>query len=81
MLDGTRKFSLVDESNKEMKRTLTAVYDALKEKGYNPINQIVGYILSEDPTYITNHRQARTLIRKLDRDELLQVLLRSYLSQ
>ena len=47
MLDGTRKFSLVDESNKEMKRTLTAVYDALKEKGYNPINQIVGYILSD----------------------------------
>jgi len=57
------------------------VYTALEEKGYNPINQLVGYILSEDPTYITNHRQARTLIRKLDRDELLQVLLRSYLSQ
>ena len=79
MLDGTRKFSLVDESNKEMKRTLTAVYDALKEKGYNPINQIVGYILSEDPTYITNHNQARTLIRKVDRDELLQILVRNYL--
>ena len=60
---------------------LTSVYTALEEKGYNPINQLVGYILSEDPTYITNHRQARTLIRKLDRDELLQVLLRSYLSQ
>ena len=59
MLDGTRKFSLVDESNKEMKRTLTTVYDALKEKGYNPINQIVGYLLSEDPTYITNHNNAR----------------------
>ena len=81
MLDGTRKFSLVDESNKEMKRTLTAVYDALKEKGYNPINQIVGYILSEDPTYITNHNNARTLIRKLDRDELLQTLVRSYLGK
>ena len=81
MLDGTRKFSLVDESNKEMKRTLTAVYDALKEKGYNPINQIVGYILSEDPTYITNHNHARTLIRKIDRDELLQVLVRKYLGQ
>lgn len=79
MLDGTRKFSLVDESNKEMKRTLTAVYDALKEKGYNPINQIVGYILSEDPTYITNFNNARTLIRKLDRDELLQELVRYYL--
>ena len=62
MLDGTRKFSLVDESNKEMKRTLTTVYDALKEKGYNPINQIVGYLLSEDPTYITNHNNARSLI-------------------
>ena len=60
MLDGTRKFSLVDESNKEMKRTLTTVYDALKEKGYNPINQIVGYLLSEDPTYITNHNNARS---------------------
>ena len=81
MLDGTRKFSLVDESNKEMKRTLTTVYDALKEKGYNPINQIVGYILSEDPTYITNHNNARTLIRKLDRDELLQTLVRSYLGK
>ena len=69
MLDGTRKFSLVDESNKEMKRTLTAVYDALKEKGYNPINQIVGYLLSEDPTYITNHNNARSLICKIDRDE------------
>ena len=81
MLDGTRKFSLVDESNKEMKRTLTTVYDALKEKGYNPINQIVGYLLSEDPTYITNHNNARTLIRKIDRDELLQVLVRRYLGQ
>ena len=81
MLDGTRKFSLVDESNKEMKRTLTTVYDALKEKGYNPINQIVGYLLSEDPTYITNHNNARTLIRKIDRDELLQVLVRHYLDQ
>ena len=67
MLDGTRKFSLVDESNKEMKRTLTTVYDALKEKGYNPINQIVGYLLSEDPTYITNHNNARSLIRSEER--------------
>ncbi|MCI5616110.1 MAG: IreB family regulatory phosphoprotein [Clostridia bacterium] len=63
-----------------MKQILTAVYDALREKGYNPINQIVGYILSEDPTYITNHNNARTLIRKLDRDELLQELVRHYLS-
>ena len=62
-----------------MKRTLTTVYDALKEKGYNPINQIVGYLLSEDPTYITNHNNARSLICKLDRDELLQVLVKNYL--
>ena len=81
MLDGTRKFNLVDDSTVEMKRILTTVYDALKEKGYNPINQIVGYILSEDPTYITNHMGARTLIRKIDRDELLQVLVRRYLGQ
>ena len=78
MLDGTRKFSLVDESNKEMKRTLTTVYDALKEKGYNPINQLVGYILSEDPTYITTYQGARSLIRKIDRDDLLQALVRDY---
>ena len=56
-------------------------YNALREKGYNPINQIVGYILSEDPTYITNYNNARTLIRRLDRDELLKVLLKSYLSE
>ena len=79
MLDGTRKFSLVDESYKEMKRTLTTVYDALKEKGYNPINQIVGYLLSEDPTYITNHNNARSLICKIDRDELMQELVQFYL--
>ena len=79
MLDGTRKFSLVDESNKEIKRTLTTVYDALKEKGYNPINQIVGYLLSEDPTYITNHNNARSLICKIDRDELMQELVQFYL--
>ena len=79
MLDGTRKFSLVDEANKEMKRTLTTVYAALKEKGYNPINQIVGYLLSEDPTYITNHNNARSLICKIDRDELMQELVQFYL--
>ena len=65
----------------EIREVLTSVYRALKEKGYNPINQIVGYILSEDPTYITNHNNARTLIRKIDRDELLQVLVRRYLGQ
>ncbi|MEA4920244.1 MAG: IreB family regulatory phosphoprotein [Clostridiaceae bacterium] len=80
MVDGTKKFSVKDDANVEMKRILTTVYDALREKGYNPINQIVGYILSEDPTYITNHHNARSLIRKIDRDELLQELVRQYLS-
>lgn len=80
MFDGTRKFTINDDADLEMKQILTAVYDALQEKGYHPINQIVGYILSEDPTYITNHNNARTLIRKLDRDELLQELVRHYLS-
>ena len=77
--DFTRKFQVVQDRSAEMKAILTTVYDALKEKGYNPINQIVGYILSEDPTYITNYNGARTLIRKLDRDELLQELVRQYL--
>ena len=76
----TRKFQVVQDQNDEMHATLLAVYEALKQKGYNPINQIVGYILSEDPTYITNYNNARTLIRKLDRDELLQELVRQYLS-
>ena len=80
-MDFTRKFSLGDQRDMEIKAILTTVYQALQEKGYNPINQIVGYILSEDPTYITNHNNARTLIRKIDRDELLQVLVRKYLNQ
>lgn len=75
----TRKFSIVKDKDAEIHRILSVVYRALEEKGYNPINQIVGYILSEDPTYITNHNNARTMIRKIDRDELLQTLLRSYL--
>ena len=79
-MDVTQTFSLKDNGEDEMKKILVAVYDALVEKGYNPINQIVGYILSEDPTYITNHRNARSLIRKLDRDELLHVLISEYLN-
>lgn len=71
----------MDDKDVEIYNILTTVYQALEEKGYNPINQIVGYILSEDPTYITNHMGARTLIRKLDRDELLQVLVKKYLGQ
>ena len=81
MDDYTRKFSIVDDKDVEIYNILTTVYQALEEKGYNPINQIVGYILSEDPTYITNHMGARTLIRKLDRDELLQVFVKKYLGQ
>ena len=77
----TRKFQVVQDRNEEMRATLMAVYDALKEKGYNPISQLVGYILSEDPTYITTHNNARSLIRRIDRDELLQVLLKSYLGE
>ena len=81
MLDKTMTFSLGTDREEDIKKTLTDVYDALKEKGYNPISQIVGYILSEDPTYITTHNNARSLIRRIDRDELLQVLLKSYLGE
>ena len=80
MLDKTMTFSVKDEKEVEMKRILTTVYDALRQKGYNPVNQIVGYILSEDPTYITTHNNARSLIRHVDRDELLQAMVKSYLS-
>ena len=79
-MEFTRKFNIRYEKDQEIKAILTSVYDSLKQKGYDPINQIVGYILSEDPTYITNHHQARTLIRKVDRDELLQILVRNYLA-
>ena len=75
----TITFSLPDEREIEIRTTLQEVYNALKEKGYNPINQIVGYILSEDPTYITNYKNARSLIRKIDRDELLNLMVRNYL--
>ena len=81
MDDFTRKVKIPLDKDAEIRQILTTVYQALEEKGYNPINQIVGYILSEDPTYITNHLGARTLIRKIDRDELLQVLVRRYLNQ
>lgn len=81
MIDKTLTFSIGDERDKEMRSILTTVYNALKEKGYDPINQIVGYILSEDPTYITTNQNARSLIRRLDRDEILQALLRDYLEK
>ena len=80
MNDRTMTFSIGDQTEQQIRNTLTAVYDALKEKGYNPINQIVGYILSEDPTYITTHKGARTLICKIDRDDILQSLFKFYLT-
>ncbi len=79
MNDQTIKFVVPDESKYETKQVLTSVYRSLSEKGYNPINQIVGYLLSEDPTYITNYNNARSLICKIDRDDLLQELVRHYL--
>lgn len=81
MQEPTMIFSIKDDKEKEMKKILLAVYDALTEKGYNPVNQIVGYILSEDPTYITTHNNARSLIRRIDRDELLHVLVKYYLKE
>lgn len=81
MLDGTQIFNLDNEVIDQNKIILRKVYEALEEKGYNSINQIVGYILSEDPTYITNYKDARALVRKLDRDELLKELVRSYLTK
>ena len=80
MNDKTMTFSIGDQTEQEIRRILITVYDAWKEKGYNPINQIVGYILSEDPTYITTHNNARNLIRRVDRDTLLQSLVKYYLT-
>lgn len=79
MADETIQFSIKNENNEEMKKILLEVYNALNEKGYNSVSQIVGYILSEDPTYITTHNNARSLVRKLDRDELLQSMVEDYL--
>lgn len=78
-MDYTRKFSVNMNKDDEIRSILSSVYASLQEKGYDPINQLVGYILSEDPTYITNHNNARSLIRKIDRDELLQNMLKDYL--
>lgn len=80
MQDKTMTFSLGDDKDIQMKSLMQQVYEALKAKGYNPINQIVGYILSEDPTYITTHNNARSLITKVDRDELLQSIVKFYLN-
>ena len=74
----TLKFAILND-DKDMRQMLRNVYEALTEKGYNPINQIVGYLLTEDPTYITNYNNARSMICKIDRDELMQRLIREYL--
>lgn len=79
MTDSTIKFTVPGEDKQNMRKVLRNVFDALNEKGYNPINQIVGYLLTEDPTYITNYNNARSNICRLDRDELLQELVRCYL--
>ena len=78
MGDVTAIFSIHDQKDIEIHEVVQQVYDALKEKGYNPVNQLVGYILSEDPTYITTYKNARSLIRRIDRDDLLQALVRDY---
>ena len=80
MTENTIKFTVPSDDKENMRRILRTVFDALQEKGYNPVNQIVGYLLTEDPTYITNYNNARSMICKLDRDELLQELVRCYLA-
>jgi uncharacterized protein (UPF0297 family) len=79
LTENTIKFTVPSDDKENMHRILRSVFDALSEKGYNPINQIVGYLLTEDPTYITNYNNARSLICKLDRDELMQELVKNYL--
>mgnify|MGYP002514773768 CR=1 FL=1 len=81
MIDKTMTFKISDDNENVMKDTLTQVFDALQEKGYNPINQLVGYFISGDPTYITNYKGARGLIKRIDRDELLEVIINDYCSR
>lgn len=78
-MDKTMNFKLEREKNLKTKETLKQVYDALVEKGYNPVNQIVGYILSGDPTYITSYKNARNIIRQIERDELLEKMVENYI--
>ncbi|ARK29245.1 MULTISPECIES: IreB family regulatory phosphoprotein [Bacillaceae] len=81
-MDKTMQFNFHDDTvDVDVQEVLLSVYESLEEKGYNPINQIVGYLLSGDPAYIPRHKDARTLIRKLERDELIEELVKSYLSQ
>ena len=80
MLDKTMIFSINGDRDQEIKNAMISVYNSIKQKGYNPINQLVGYILSEDPTYITTYNNARNIISSIDRDELLEALVKSYLN-
>ena len=80
MLDKTMIFSINGDRDQEIKNAMISVYNSVKQKGYNPINQLVGYILSEDPTYITTYNNARNIISSIDRDELLEALVKSYLN-
>ncbi|MDI3540682.1 hypothetical protein H0A61_02407 [Koleobacter methoxysyntrophicus] len=80
-MDNTMKYNVEKEELNEAREILIKIYEALKEKGYNPINQIVGYLLSGDPAYITSHKNARSLVRKLERDEILEELVKSYLEK
>ena len=79
MFDKTMTFSVNEDKEAELRKNLTIIYDALVQKGYNPVNQIVGYIMSGDPTYITSHNNARSLIMKVERDELVEELLADYI--
>ena len=81
MQDPTLTFSIVQRKNQEIRESLKEVYGAMKEKGYNPVNQIVGYILSEDPTYITTHKNARAKMCKLDRDDLLHAMVNYFINE
>ncbi len=80
MKDDTLIFSYEDDEEKEIREKLTLIYNALQERGYNPVSQIVGYLLTEDPTYITTNKNARSVMRSMDRDDILQVLVRRFLS-
>ena len=80
MSDKTRQFNIGNQNEEEIRKVILTIYSSLLEKGYNPLSQIVGYILSEDPTYITTHNNARSLIRRIDRFELLQILLKEYIN-
>lgn len=80
-LDRTMLFRASEGEKMDVRETLDRIYSALAEKGYNPIDQLVGYLMSGDPAYVTNHLEARSLIKRIERDELLEALLRNYLGK